>query len=199
MGDLLARLRQGGGRRVCPSDRQCRGILPAGIPRTVVDCIPRRAGLCARGRNRGAVSGVVRHQPATDDTRRVAPGVARSRQAQDGGRLARDSLQAAPIGIYKAFFYALTHWVLPTAIMFWLFSWLAFGTANTLGLVCKGADEIELRDVATAENAEPIVMKTSNACGATGVKVTEGRNYRITLIVRDPWKDATIDTDPNGF
>jgi hypothetical protein len=110
------------------------------------------------------------------------------------------------IGIYKAFFYALTHWVLPTAIMFWLFSWLAFGTANTLGLVCKGADEIELRDVATAENAggsaanaEPIVMKTSNACGATGVKVTEGRNYRITLIVRDPWKDATIDTDPNGF
>ena len=67
------------------------------------------------------------------------------------------------IGIYKAFFYALTHWILPTAIMFWLFSWLAFGTANTLGLVCKATGQIDLKNVAAAAaNAKPIVMATSN-------------------------------------
>ena len=40
-------------------------------------------------------------------------------------------------GLYKATFYVLRNWVFPTAIMFWLFWWLAFGTANTLGLICN--------------------------------------------------------------
>lgn len=110
------------------------------------------------------------------------------------------------IGIYKAFFYVLSHWILPTAIMFWLFSWLAFGTANTLGLVCKATGEIDLKNVAAAAaNAKPIVMATSNPCNATGVKVTEGRTYQITLTVEEGWIDKKpfaddgITTNPNGF
>lgn len=110
------------------------------------------------------------------------------------------------LGIYQAFFYTLTRWILPTAIMFWLFSWLAFGTANTLGLVCKGTGAVELTEATAAQGtgsthdgAKPIVMQTSSACNATGVKVTESKTYRITLTVKEPWKDAAIETDPNGF
>jgi hypothetical protein len=112
------------------------------------------------------------------------------------------------LGIYKAGFYLLTHWIFPTAIMFWLFGWLAFGTANTLGLLCKGTGGVEVRSAATdgaqakaplQGNAEPVIMETASVCNATGMRVTQGENYRIRLIIAQPWKDAEIETNPNGF
>jgi uncharacterized protein (DUF2235 family) len=110
-------------------------------------------------------------------------------------------------GIYPATFYVLTHWVFPTVIMFWLFSWLAFGTANTLGLVCRGTGGVEVQaavqgDQAAASNraaTTPVAMDTAMVCNATGMKVTQGENYRLTLKVTDTWKDGDITTDPNGF
>jgi uncharacterized protein (DUF2235 family) len=98
-------------------------------------------------------------------------------------------------GIYPATFYVLTHWIIPTIIMWWLFWWLAFGTANTLGLICKGTEGVEVQDSATALAA----MDTANACNATGLKVTQGKTYRIALTIGDAWKDNTTGTDPNGF
>jgi hypothetical protein len=109
------------------------------------------------------------------------------------------------LGIYKAGFYLLTHWVFPTAIMFWLFWWLAFGTANTLGLVCRGTGGVEVgtaiegNQVSLATAEKPFVMETANVCNATGMKVTQGATYRIKLIVANPWKDDQIGTTPNGF
>lgn len=98
-------------------------------------------------------------------------------------------------GWYRAAFYLLTHWILPTLIMWWLFWWLAFGAANTLGLVCKGSGGILVEDKAQA--AQP--MLTAKACNATGLRVLQDETYRITLTVDDPWLDSTIETDPNGF
>jgi len=98
-------------------------------------------------------------------------------------------------GIYPATFYVLTHWILPAIIMWWLFWWLAFGAANTLGLICKGTDGVEVENSATAAAA----MDTAKVCNATGLKVTQGKTYRITLKVGKPWKDKDTDTNPNGF
>ncbi|WP_426441939.1 DUF2235 domain-containing protein [Bradyrhizobium genosp. P] len=98
-------------------------------------------------------------------------------------------------GWYRAAFYILTHWILPTLIMWWLFWWLAFGAANTLGLVCKGTGGIVVEGTATM----PTPMLTASACNATGLRVLQDETYRITLTVDDPWLDSTIDTDPNGF
>jgi hypothetical protein len=98
-------------------------------------------------------------------------------------------------GIYPASFYVLTRWILPTVIMWWLFGWLAFGTANTLGLVCKGTGGVE---VESAASVTPMI-ETAKACNATGLKVAQGKKYRIQLTVIEPWKDDTIETDPNGF
>jgi Uncharacterized alpha/beta hydrolase domain (DUF2235) len=102
--------------------------------------------------------------------------------------------------IYRVFFFILTNWILPTAIMFWLFWWLAFGTANTLGLVCKGTGGLLVGSAdAVKASANPIVMETSSACNATNLRVIEGKTYRITLTVKTPWLDDGIATDPNGF
>lgn len=94
---------------------------------------------------------------------------------------------------YRVFFYVLTHWIVPTAIMWWLFWWLAFGTANTLGLVCRGTGGLEVEKVANA------TMETAKACNATNLKVTQGKTYRITLTIVEPWADDDIATDPNGY
>jgi uncharacterized protein (DUF2235 family) len=98
-------------------------------------------------------------------------------------------------GIYPATFYVLTHWIIPAIIMWWLFWWLAFGTANTLGLICRGTDGVEVENSATAAS----VMDTATACNATGLKVSQGETYRIRLTIRKPWMDADIPTNPNGF
>jgi uncharacterized protein (DUF2235 family) len=111
------------------------------------------------------------------------------------------------LGIYQATFYVLKHWIFPTAIMFWLFSWLAFGTANTLGLICKGTGGVEVESAAAGNQpaapgpaaATPVVMQTSSVCNATGMKVTRGETYRITLSLGQPWLDDKIPTSPNGF
>ena len=94
---------------------------------------------------------------------------------------------------YRVFFYVLTHWIVPTVIMWWLFWWLAFGTANTLGLVCRGTGGVEVEAVGNA------MMETAKACNATNLKVTQGKIYRITLTIGQPWADDHIPTDPNGF
>jgi uncharacterized protein (DUF2235 family) len=108
-------------------------------------------------------------------------------------------------GAYRAGFYLLTHWILPTAIMFWFFWWLAFGTANTLGLFCKPtgqAIEVTGTDTPARESVGySDVFKTRELCHPTGLKVTHGEKFQITLTIPDddPWIDKDIPTNPNGF
>lgn len=99
------------------------------------------------------------------------------------------------LGIYRVTFYFLKHWLFPTAIVVWLFWWLAFGTANTLGLICKGEGGVLVEDAA----ARSAVMQTAKACNATGLRVAQGETYRITLEVTDAWRDHKTATGPNGF
>jgi len=106
-------------------------------------------------------------------------------------------------GEYRAAFYLLTHWILPAAIMWWLFWWLAFGTANTLGLFCKptghgidvtGTEIFALKSAGYSEKFE-----TSNLCYPTGLKVTHGETYQINIAVTEPWTDHGIPAGPEGF
>ena len=98
-------------------------------------------------------------------------------------------------GWYRAGFYVLTHWILPTLIMWWLFWWLAFGAANTLGLVCKGTGGVLVEGAMMA----PAQMDISKACNATGLRVVQGETYYVTLKIDKPWDDGGTETGPNGF
>ena len=96
----------------------------------------------------------------------------------------------------------LTHWVFPTGIMFWLFWWLAFGTANTLGLVCRPAghavDVTEKEIQSPKSTTYPDGFETSNLCYPTSLKVSRGESYEIKLVVTKPWLDETIPASPAG-
>lgn len=106
---------------------------------------------------------------------------------------------------YRAAFYLLTHWILPAAIMWWLFWWLAFGTANTLALICKstgGGLEVRETEIQAQASANyDNVFRTKNLCYPTGLKVKHGEQYQVALTVPadDPWIDRDIPTDPTGF
>jgi uncharacterized protein (DUF2235 family) len=42
-------------------------------------------------------------------------------------------------------------------------------------------------------------FRTETPCWPTGVAVTKGENYRVSLVMTDQWIDNTIVTDPTGF
>jgi uncharacterized protein (DUF2235 family) len=111
--------------------------------------------------------------------------------------------QLRRFAIYKAFFYILSHWIFPTAIMFWLFWWLAFGGVNTLGLVCKATgNNIGVTEKEVAAQKSPGFsddFHTEQLCYPTGLKVTQGETYQISLAVKEPWFDDTIPASPAGF
>ncbi len=140
-------------------------------------------------------------QETVRDVARVAWHAPASHHALSGWHKAVYRLRR--LGIYRAFFYGLTHWIFPTAIMWWLFWWLAFGAANTVGLFCKATGEgIEVGD--TAVEARKSVrykdgFETKQICYATGLNVTQDETYVITLDVTSPWSDADIPASPAGF
>lgn len=107
------------------------------------------------------------------------------------------------LGLYRATFYFLKHWLFPTAIMFWLFWWLAFGAANTLGLICKatgdGVDVTTTEVKAQGTAARPMPFQTSDICYRTGLKVTHGETYEMAIAVDKAWTDRGIPASPEGF
>ncbi len=106
--------------------------------------------------------------------------------------------------IYPIFFLVVTHWIVPTAIMWWLFWWLAFGTANTLGLFCKptghAIDVTEQGSGGQKSVGYKTDFQTKEMCHPTGLKVTREEKYQITLrLPEGSWSDKGIPATPNGF
>ena len=104
--------------------------------------------------------------------------------------------------LYRGFFYALTHWLLPTVCallivygVFVAFSRVLFSVGDSFGLVCRGGKE-------SAANPD---FDTRALCQPTAVRVVAGQSYKIVLTLPALWEDghrenrAGIITDPNGF
>jgi hypothetical protein len=132
-------------------------------------------------------------QETIRDVSRVAWHAPNTHQMLTGWRAAVYKLRR--FGIYKAFFYTLTHWILPTAIMWWLFWWLAFGTANTLGLFCKPTGHA----VDVVNTGYDKSFHTNELCHSTGLKVVQDETYGVALEITEEWIDKDIRADPRGF
>jgi len=120
-------------------------------------------------------------------------------------------------GPYRAFFYWLKHWALPTifaAIIFVVLLVIGFAVVNrTLfavwdiaGKTCEPSSQAA---VVTQKSA--VTFETKAFCTGTKLAVEKGKSYRVTIVVTDPWEDGHnfkesnpekargIETDPRGF
>ncbi len=121
-------------------------------------------------------------------------------------------------GAYRAFFYLLKHWLLPTffaAVIFVVLTFAVFNVVNRLSfLAFDAAGSVCTPGVTTtAVTATPATrpFATKTLCTATGLAVQAQRSYRVTLVVTDPWQDGYkfdepdpdkargIATGPEGF
>jgi uncharacterized protein (DUF2235 family) len=125
-------------------------------------------------------------------------------------------------GPYKASYYVLTHWILPTvfaaliAVLIFALAWCAAAVVSRSsflvydaigGNVCKASPTVS--EVTTQPQTRPFETKT--LCTATGLTVTKGQTYDISLVITDRWEDGHkwnepdpknakgVETGPNGF
>ncbi|MEA2868865.1 MAG: hypothetical protein QOE39_3580 [Bradyrhizobium sp.] len=122
-------------------------------------------------------------------------------------------------GPYRAFFYLLKYWVLPTVFALLIFvvllaaavtlvNRISFAAFDLTGHVCTPSQNPQARPVTGSDTA---TFETRTLCTATGLSVERNKSYRITLVVTDPWEDGHkfdqpdpekakgIETGPRGF
>jgi hypothetical protein len=123
-------------------------------------------------------------------------------------------------GAYKASYYVLKYWILPTIFAFlialillaaaWcavaVVSRLAFLAYDVTGHVCTASTAAN--EVAAMPQDPPVKIDTRMLCNPTGLIVKKGRTYDVNLVVTDGWEDGHmwkepqekgIETGPNGF
>jgi uncharacterized protein (DUF2235 family) len=124
-------------------------------------------------------------------------------------------------GPYKAYYYLLTHWILPSIFALIILAMLlaaaycALSVVNRLsflardmsGYVCVPSSAVT--DVTAQTPPQPFL--TGTLCTATKLTVKKGRTYDVSIVVTDGWEDGHtwnepdankakgIETDPNGF
>lgn len=79
-----------------------------------------------------------------------------------------------------------------------LVSQVTFAVLDSLGQVCVGAGDPNLKPVSSREEGRP--FRTNALCTSTGLKVEKGATYRlhITIPAGEPWADNGIPAGPNG-
>jgi uncharacterized protein (DUF2235 family) len=119
-------------------------------------------------------------------------------------------------GAYKAAYYVLTRWILPTifaALIAVMLVILAYSALAVLGRVTFAAYDVSghVCRSGSAPTAQPVTIDTRMLCNATGLTVEKGKTYDVSLVIKDGWEDGHdwtasdpnrakgIETDPNGF
>ncbi|MFO1109979.1 MAG: DUF2235 domain-containing protein [Bradyrhizobium sp.] len=120
-------------------------------------------------------------------------------------------------GPYRAFFYWLKHWVLPTIFAALIFVILVLIGAGVINRIAFAAYDLSGTICTPSAQAPPTTgtasaaFETKSLCTATGLGVEKGKSYRVTLVMTDPWEDGHnfkesdpekargIETDPRGF
>jgi uncharacterized protein (DUF2235 family) len=121
-------------------------------------------------------------------------------------------------GPYKAFFYVLKHWILPTIFAAMIFVILAYTGFCLVSRVSFTVFDATGHICTPAASAAPVTAKsefkgfeTKALCAPTGLAVNKGSAYEIVLTITEPWEDGYrfketeprkakgIETGPEGF
>jgi hypothetical protein len=90
--------------------------------------------------------------------------------------------------------------VLAAVLVLILVNRAVYGIANEHGTYCKSASG--LREVTDTETRAPSKFSTAGFCWASGLSVTQGNRYRITLTIPEgepDWFDYDVHTDIEGY
>jgi uncharacterized protein (DUF2235 family) len=107
-------------------------------------------------------------------------------------------------GPYRAFFYLLKHWTLPTVFAFLIFVVLASAVVALLNRASFAAFDLTGQVCAPGQSSQAVTgsatasFETGTLCTPTGLAVEKNKSYRITLVVTDPWEDGHRFGEPNS-
>ena len=106
-------------------------------------------------------------------------------------------------GAYRAFFYLLKHWILPSVFAFLIFVILASVIVALANRISFAVFDLTGQVCVPSQNAQPVTgnatagFETKTLCTPTGLAVEKNKSYRITLVVTDPWEDGRRFDEPN--
>ena len=118
---------------------------------------------------------------------------------------------------YQAFFYLLKHWILPALFALLILVCLVYAAAVLINRVSFATMDLTGQVCAPSQTAQPVgasgksAFDTAKLCNATGLTVQQGKSYRVTVVVTEPWEDGHkfketdpekakgIEADPQGF
>jgi uncharacterized protein (DUF2235 family) len=111
---------------------------------------------------------------------------------------------------YQAAWRALRYYLLPffsAMALLWLglagFSHLVWNIVDPMGVVCSPTDEkqkpLKTIDHEHRQAVSDAIFATNSPCFATGLKLTKGARYAVTITSTEPWQDGSYPTDPSGY
>jgi uncharacterized protein (DUF2235 family) len=87
------------------------------------------------------------------------------------------------------------------AVLAWAYH-VSFALFDTAGVFCRTDNLPPKSDNSPSArefNGKEVVLDTKSLCQATGLRLVEGRRYRITMTVADDWFDKAYWTDVRGL
>jgi hypothetical protein len=117
-------------------------------------------------------------------------------------------------GRYKASYYVLTHWILPSIFALLIFLLLAYAAVVAMSFVNRAAFGLKeaFGHVCRSDQPKSNEFRTDELCHATTFSVAKDKAYRVTLTIpaatadevkndpkKGPWFDSSIPTNPKGF
>jgi uncharacterized protein (DUF2235 family) len=109
---------------------------------------------------------------------------------------------------YQTTLRALRYFILPflsAVFLVWLgivaINHLVYNVADPTGVFCSPSadDKLEALDDNHSQSTREILFPTNAFCSATGVKLSKGAKYAVTIIPTEPWMDGTYPTNPSGY
>ncbi len=109
---------------------------------------------------------------------------------------------------YQATLRALRYFILPflsAVFLVWLgivaVNHLAYNLLDPTGVFCSPSAEntLEILNADHTQSTKEILFPTNAFCFATGIKLSKGARYAVTITPTEPWIDGTFRTDPSGY
>jgi hypothetical protein len=107
---------------------------------------------------------------------------------------------------YQMVWRGLRYYFLPflsALVLLWLglagLDHLAWNIADPFGVFCSPSETAKLATIGDDKVPAKTMFATDSPCFATGLKITRGARYGVTITPVEEWKDGNYPTTPSGY